>query len=155
MTDETGGSMTRTHMLFVLVMAAAALALAGCGGGSDNSASGTTETTTTETTTTDTTTTASGSTGTTLDGTVGPGFDISLKDSSGNDAKTLTAGTYTINVDDKSDIHNFHLTGPGVDESTDVSGTGTTTWTVTLQSGTYTFQCDPHASSMNGSFTVS
>ena len=143
--------MTRTRMAFVLALAAAALALAGCGGGSDNSASGTTETTTTDTTTTGT----GGATGTTLDGSVGPGFDISLKDASGNDVTTLTPGTYTIDVNDQADIHNFHLTGPGVDEATDVSGTGTTTWTVTLQDGTYTFQCDPHASSMNGSFEVS
>jgi plastocyanin len=138
-------------MAFVLALAAAALALAGCGGGSDNSASGTTETTTTDTTTTGT----GGATGTTLDGSVGPGFDISLKDASGNDVATLTPGTYTIDVNDQADIHNFHLTGPGVDEATDVSGTGTTTWTVTLQDGTYKFQCDPHASSMNGSFEVS
>jgi plastocyanin len=96
-----------------------------------------------------------GAGGTTLKGSVGPGFDISLKDSSGNDVSTLTPGSYTIDVNDQADIHNFHLTGPGVDEATDVSGTGETTWTVTLQDGTYTFQCDPHASSMNGSFQVS
>ena len=144
--------MTRTRMAFVLTLAAAALALAGCGGGSDNSASGTTETTTTDTTST---TGTGGATGTTLNGSVGPGFDISLKDASDNDVTTLTPGTYTIDVNDQADIHNFHLSGPGVDEATDVSGTGTTTWTVTLQDGTYTFQCDPHASSMNGSFEVS
>jgi plastocyanin len=144
--------MTRTRMAFVLVLAATALALAGCGGGSDNSASGTTDTTSTDTTST---TGTGGATGTTLDGSVGPGFVISLKDASGNDVTTLTPGTYTINVDDQADIHNFHLSGPGVDEATDVSGTGTTTWTVTLQDGTYTFQCDPHSSSMNGSFEVS
>jgi plastocyanin len=137
-------------MAFVLALAAAALALAGCGGGSDNSASGTTETTTT-----DTTSTTGTATGATLNGSVGPGFDISLKDTSGNDVTTLTPGTYTIDVNDQADIHNFHLSGPGVDEATDVSGTGTTTWTVTLQDGTYTFQCDPHASQMNGSFEVS
>jgi plastocyanin len=144
--------MTRTRMALALVLAGAALALVGCGGGSDNSASGTTETTTTDTTST---TGTGGATGTTLDGSVGPGFDISLKDASGNDVTTLTPGTYTIDVNDQADIHNFHLHGPGVDEATDVSGTGTTTWTVTLQDGTYTFQCDPHASSMNGSFQVS
>ena len=142
--------MTPRRMALLLALAVASVALAGCGGGSNNSASGTTETTTTETGTG-----TSGTTGTTLDGSVGPGFDISLKDASGNDVSTLTAGTYTINVNDQADIHNFHLTGPGVDKATDVSGTGTTTWTVTLQDGTYTFQCDPHASSMNGSFQVS
>ena len=144
--------MTRTRSAAVLGLAVASLSLSGCGGGGDNSASGTTDTTATDTTST---TETGASTGTTLDGTVGPGFDISLKDSSGNDVTTLTPGTYTINVDDKADIHNFHLSGPGVDEATDVSGTGTTTWTVTLQAGTYTFQCDPHSTSLHGSFEVS
>jgi len=89
-----------------------------------------------------------------LDGVVGPGFTITLTEN-GQSVSTLSAGTYTINVDDKSDIHNFHLMGPGVDKATDVSGTGTQTWTVTLEKGSYTFQCDPHASTMHGSFTVS
>jgi plastocyanin len=139
--------MTRTRTGLVVGLAVFALAVAGCGGSDDEAASGTTETqVTTETTT------ASGST---LSGSVGPGFEISLTGPDGADVTTLEAGTYTIEVNDQSDIHNFHLTGPGVDESTEVGETGTTTWTVTLQSGTYTFVCDPHASSMNGSFEVS
>jgi len=141
---------TRTTFGIVVGLAVLALAAAGCGGSNDNSASGTTETTSTETTTT----TSTGA-GTTLSGNVGPGFEISLKGSDGQDVTTLTAGTYTIDVDDQADIHNFHLTGPGVDEMTDVSGTGTTTWTVTLQDGSYHFQCDPHSSTMNGDFQVS
>src|SRR5215211_5898397 len=104
--------MTRRHIAFVAGLAALALALAGCGGG-DDEASGTTESqTTTETTT------ASGST---LEASVGPGFDISLKDSNGEDVTSLAAGEYTITVDDQSDIHNFHLTGSGVDEDSGVS----------------------------------
>ena len=67
---------------------------------------------------------------------------------------TLAAGTYTIQVDDQSGIHNFHLTGPGVDEMTDVGTTGMTTWTVTFEAGSYHFQCDPHSSQMNGDFQV-
>jgi plastocyanin len=140
--------MRRTQMGIVLGLATLALAAAGCGGG-DNESASTTETTTTETTST------SGETGTTLQGSVGPGFEISLTGSDGQAVSTLTPGTYTIDVDDQSDIHNFHLTGPGVDETTDVSGTGTTTWTVTLQDGSYHFQCDPHSSTMNGDFEVS
>jgi plastocyanin len=138
--------MTRTRIAAVIGLAVFALALAGCGG-SDDEGSGTTETTTTETTET----TASG---TTLTASVGPGFEISLTDASGNDVSTLTAGSYTIEVDDQSDIHNFHLTGTGVDEMTDVGGTGTDTWTVTFEAGSYHFQCDPHASTMNGDFEV-
>jgi plastocyanin len=140
--------MRLTRPVFALSVAVAALALAGCGG-SDNSAG----TISTETTTTDSTTTTT-ATGTMLDGTVGPGFDISLTQN-GQPVTTLTAGTYTINVDDKSDIHDFHLTGGDVDKSTDVSGTGTETWTVDLKAGSYHYQCDPHSSTMNGDFTVS
>ena len=139
--------MTPTRIAAVVGLAVLALALAGCGG-SDDEASGTTEMTTT-TETTDTT-----ASGTTLTASVGPGFEISLTDASGNDVSTLTAGTYTIDVDDQSDAHNFHLTGTGVDEMTDVGGTGTDTWTVTFEAGSYHFQCDPHASTMNGDFDV-
>ena len=92
--------------------------------------------------------------GTTLKGSVGPGFTISLKDANGAAVSHLDAGTYTITVDDLAAEHNFHLSGPGVDQATDVDGTGTVTWTVTFTDGTYQFRCDPHASTMKGSFTV-
>jgi plastocyanin len=90
----------------------------------------------------------------TLNGTVGPGFTITLKKGSANVSK-LTAGKYKFVIADKSSIHNFHLSGPGVNKTTSVSGTGSTTWTVTLKKGKYTFVCDPHKSFMKGSFTVS
>lgn len=94
-------------------------------------------------------TTAAGG-GTTLNGSVGPGFEISLEGTDG-----LTAGEYTITVDDRSSVHNFHLTGPGgVDVSTSVGGEGEESFDVTLEPGEYTFVCDPHASQMRGSFTV-
>lgn len=83
-----------------------------------------------------------------LSASVGPGFTISMSSSS------VTAGDYTISVDDKSAAHNFHLSGPGVDEATSITGTGSTSWSVTLQPGTYHFQCDAHASSMKGTLTV-
>jgi plastocyanin len=89
-----------------------------------------------------------------LAGSVGPGFTISLKQG-GKAVKTLKAGTYAITVQDKSTIHDFHLTGPGVNKTTSVGGQGTTTWTVKLKKGTYKFVCDPHASFMHGSFSVS
>jgi copper binding plastocyanin/azurin family protein len=92
--------------------------------------------------------------GTTLQGHVGPGFTIELTQD-GNPVTQLAAGTYTIVVNDEASSHNFHLAGPGVDEATDVGGTGETTFQVTLEAGDYTFVCDPHASSMNGAFTVS
>ena len=52
-------------------------------------------------------------------------------------------------------MHNFHLSGTGVDESTEVGEVETETWDVTFEAGTYQFVCDPHASTMNGSFEVS
>ena len=45
-------------------------------------------------------------------GTVGPGFTITLT------KKPTKAGKYTLVVSDKSSIHNFHLTGPGVNVKT-------------------------------------
>jgi plastocyanin len=96
-----------------------------------------------------------GSASGTLEGETGPGFEIEVKQN-GEDAESVKAGTYTLKVEDKSDQHNFHLIGPGVDEKvTDVGFVGDKTVTVTLKKGTYTYQCDPHASSgMKGTFEV-
>jgi plastocyanin len=89
-----------------------------------------------------------------LVGVVGPGFTITLKQA-GKAVKTLKAGKYTIKVEDKGDIHNFHLFGKGVNKSTTIPFSGTQTWTVTFKAGTYTFQCDAHASvGMKGTFKV-
>lgn len=71
-------------------------------------------------------------------------FTIALTDESGEPVKTLAAGDYQVKVSDPATLHNFHLTGPGVDESTSVSGTDDVTWKVTLKPGSYTFVCDPH-----------
>jgi plastocyanin len=86
---------------------------------------------------------------------VGPGFNISLKDSTtGAVVKHLEPGEYTIQVDDKSDMHNFDLTGPGVSKSTMVTDIGSEIWHVTFVDGTYKYVCDAHVTSMKGSFTV-
>ncbi len=96
----------------------AVVALAGCGG-DDESASDTTDTLQT--------TGSPIAPGATLQASVGPGFDISLTTPDGEPVTTLAAGTYTIDVDDQSDIHNFHLTGSGVDEDSGVAESRTTT----------------------------
>ena len=88
-----------------------------------------------------------------LNATVGPGFTIGMKKGSSK-VTSLRSGSYTIRVADRSDEHNFHLTGPGVNKKTSVASTGTTTWNVRLRRGTYRFVCDPHAAAMKGSFTV-
>jgi plastocyanin len=83
-----------------------------------------------------------------VNGTVGPGFTISIA------KKPTKAGKYSLVVSDKSSIHNFHLSGPGVNVKTSVAKTGTKTFAITLKKGKYSFVCDPHASSMHGTFTI-
>jgi len=83
-----------------------------------------------------------------LAGTVGPGFTISLK------KKPVKAGKYVLAVSDRSSIHNFRLKGPGVNVATSVAATGPRTFKVTLKKGKYTFVCDPHLTTMRGSFTI-
>jgi plastocyanin len=89
----------------------------------------------------------------TLNATDGPGFTITLKKGK-TKVTSLKAGKYKIVVKDLSNIHNFHLKGPGLDKKTGVGPKGTFTWTVTLKKGTYKYICDPHASIMKGSFKV-
>jgi hypothetical protein len=81
-------------------------------------------------------------------------FVITLQDASGNVVRNLAPGTYDIAVSDRSAEHNFHLTGPNVDQTTQVAERQEVTWTVTLTDGTYRFVCDAHAAQMRGSFTV-
>jgi len=82
-------------------------------------------------------------------------FKIGLTDDQGNPIRHLAAGTYSLTINDESSIHDFHLTGSGVDKSTSVPETGKQTFSVTFAPGTYSFVCDPHASQMHGKFTVS
>ena len=99
----------------------------------------------------------------TFRGSVGPGFTISMA------KKPTKPGTIVLVISDRGSSHNFHLRGPGDREikgvdtrtgkavsriATSVSGTGTRSFRLTLRAGKYTFVCDPHASSMKGSFTV-
>jgi plastocyanin len=84
----------------------------------------------------------------TLIATDGPGFTITMN------KKTVKAGTYTIVVHDKSNIHNFHLVGRGVNKLTSIPRVYTTRWTVKLRKGTYKFRCDPHAAIMKGTLKV-
>jgi hypothetical protein len=90
-----------------------------------------------------------------LIGTVADPGTISLRTETGATVTDLPAGTYTIEVRDQSINHNFHLSGPGVDQRTDVETIETQTWTVTLQDrARYTFVCDPHNTVMRGTFTT-
>ena len=136
----------RTTMIAAVGVAALA-ALTGCGGSSSGGSSG------------------GGGTGASsspqhpsgLVGTVGKNdaFTISLTDPQGSAVSSLVAASYQLVVHDDSDIHNFHLTGTGVDEKTPISSSGDQTFTVNLKPGTYTFLCDAHPTQMKGTFTVS
>jgi plastocyanin len=79
-------------------------------------------------------------------------FVISLRDGDGNAVTQLAPGTYDIAVSDRSESHNFHLKGPGVDQSTPIGEKQETTWTVTIGDGRYTYVCDAHSSQMRGYF---
>jgi hypothetical protein len=67
-----------------------------------------------------------------LTASIGPGAKFSLRPASG-----LSAGKYAITVTDRSTTDGFRLKGPGVAKATGVKFKGTVTWTVTLQSGSY------------------
>jgi plastocyanin len=130
----------------VLVSLTLALGATACGGGSSSSSGDTSE---------ETTTSEGASASRALDGEVGLGFKIEVSQN-GADAESVKAGTYTLKVEDKSSMHNFHLIGPGIDETvTQVPFEGEKTVTLTLEKGTYTYQCDPHAAQgMKGTFEV-
>jgi plastocyanin len=92
---------------------------------------------------------------TVVNGSVGPGFTISLT-SGGKKLTSIKAGTYRFVVTDRSASHDFHLSGPRVNKViTSVSFQGRKSVTLTLARGTYRYVCDPHASIMKGSFRVS
>jgi len=90
-----------------------------------------------------------------LRGTVGPGFTIQLKQGTKRVTK-LRAATYLLVVSDRSPIHDFHVSGPGLNEVvTAVSSVGTKTIKIKLKDGTFRYVCDPHRTLMHGRFTVS
>ena len=103
---EARSALARSRLLRLLMLAAlGAVALMVGGGGSPLAAT----------------------TATTLNGNVGPGYVISLTDSTGAAVTSLPAGSYTIMVNDQSSSHNFHLSGPGVNQTTTVSCVGMAT----------------------------
>jgi hypothetical protein len=84
---------------------------------------------------------------------VGPNDTIALRTAAGAGVRTLRAGVYIVTVRDRSDEHNFRITGPGVRKATGVRSTGTVTWRVRLARGkVYRFVCDPHSDDMRGAF---
>jgi Copper binding proteins, plastocyanin/azurin family len=92
---------------------------------------------------------------TALKGSVGPSETISLKNARGKRLAMVARGTYRLTVTDRSDEHNFYVSGPGLRKQiTSVGFTGTKTVTLKLRPGKYAFVCTPHSDDMRGSFTV-
>jgi hypothetical protein len=92
---------------------------------------------------------------TTLDGSVGGGASGPISLLLGASPFTYGAtGGYSVDVEDAATIHNFHLTGPGVDEKTSVDGAESVTWPLTFADGIYQFVCDIHPDTMRGSFAI-
>ncbi len=98
----------------------------------------------------------SAATAKTVKGTVGPGFTIGLT-MKGKKVTKLKAGTaYRFVISDRSTIHDFHLSGPGLNRVlTSVGFTGTKSFVLKLKKGSYRFVCDPHSGIMHGRFLVS
>lgn len=91
-----------------------------------------------------------------LTGVTGPGFTIAVR-KAGRKVTRLRPGRYTITVSDKSGLHNFVLTGPGIRNRviTGLGFTGSRAATVTLKRGRYEYYCTPHRSmGMKGFITV-
>jgi plastocyanin len=99
---------------------------------------------------------------TTVDGTITGGVADGAPDPSllSLSVASVAPGTYEFDVSDNSTIHNFDIC-PGKNRCTNatslhktvISGTGDFAWDITLTPGTYTYQCDMHAS-MTKHFTV-
>jgi plastocyanin len=86
------------------------------------------------------------------------GTDIVLSHPDGRRVVELAPGTYTIRVLDRSRLHNFRLasdTDRSVDVRTELDFVGEQDFTVTFRDRTrYTYACEPHWQTMNGSFLV-
>ena len=56
--------------------------------------------------------------------------------------RVLAPGTFTVVVEDRSAVDNFHLGGPGIDEQTTLEFVGTVTWTLNFTPGGYSYRTD-------------
>jgi plastocyanin len=120
---------TRSSLLVAIAVAAAALTATGSGSAASPKA---------------------------VNGTVGPGFTITLTMQGKRVTKLKAATPYRFVISDRASIHDFHLSGPGLNRVlTGVEYTGTKSFVLKLKKGSYRFVCDPHSGIMHGSFRVS
>jgi plastocyanin len=137
--------MTRRALLFLIVLPALALGLAACGGGNEAATTGGGATTAT----------GGGGGGETLQLAADPSGALKFDKTS----LEATAGNVTIDFTNDSSLpHDVKLQGPGVDgEGTDKITGSSTSVTLDLQPGEYTFYCsvDGHrAAGMEGKLVV-
>ena len=78
---------------------------------------------------------------------------ISLTTSDGQRVDRLQPNGYRFIVKDLTSKQNFHLIGPTVNRRTKVPAKTTTTWTIYLGPGTYTYRSDKRPS-LSATFTV-
>lgn len=89
-----------------------------------------------------------------LNATVGPGATISLRTAAGAVARALKAGAYIVTVRDRSKLHNFHLSGAGVNRKTGIGQVATVSWRVTLKPGKLVFSSDKSPTKLRGVVSV-
>lgn len=134
--------MTRRALPLVLVLAAFVLALSACGGGSSSS------------TTPATTGGGGGGGGSTVKISADPSGALSYEQTD----VSATAGSITIDFTNMSSLpHDVTIEGNGASGATDEITNSSTSTTVDLDAGTYTFFCsvDGHrAAGMEGTLTV-
>jgi plastocyanin len=138
--------MTRNRPLFLIVLSALALGLAACGGGNEAATTGGGATTAGG---------GGGGAGETLQLAADPSGALKFDKTS----LEATAGNVTIDFTNDSSLpHDVKLEGPGVDgEGTDTITGSSTSVTLDLQPGEYTFYCsvDGHrAAGMEGKLVV-
>jgi plastocyanin len=138
--------MTRRALPLLIVLAACALALAACGGGNEAATTGGGATTSAG---------GGGGGGSTVQISADPDGALKFEQTS----VEATAGSVTIDfTNDSSLSHDVKIEGNGVSgEGTDQVTGGSTSATVDLQPGTYTFYCsvDGHrAAGMEGTLVV-
>ena len=135
--------MTRRALSLVLVLAALILALSACGGGSSSSS-----------TTPATTGGGGGGGGSTVKISADPSGALKYEQTD----VSATAGSITIDFTNMSSLpHDVTIEGNGASGATDQITDSTTSTTVDLDPGTYTFFCsvDGHrAAGMEGTLTV-
>ena len=135
--------MTRRALPLLLVLAASVFALSACGGGGSSSS-----------TTPASTNGGGGGGGSTVNITADPSGALKYEETD----VSATAGSITIDFTNMSSLpHDVTIEGNGASGATDTITDSTTSTTVDLEPGTYTFFCsvDGHrAAGMEGTLTV-